>query len=188
MISVMEKPVFETLLAEAAPVRRLEAGAHLFERGDAVERLYLVCEGAVHLCRIGADGGQVILQRAGPGDILAEASVFAGRYHCAAVCETQAGLRSVPMARLRTVLARDPEMAAALLKHMGQALRAARMRAEILSLRTVKARLAAWQEWQGGVLPPRGSWRLLAGELGVSPEALYREMARMKQEGEGDEA
>ena len=67
---------------------------------------------------------------------------------------------------------------------MGRALRQARMRAEILSLKTVAARLSAWAEWQGGVLPARGKWRSLADEPGVSPEALYREMARRRSKGE----
>lgn len=188
MIVIMEKRIFEWLLAGAAAARDLAEGAQLFERGDVVERLFLVCAGEVVLCRVGAQGEQVILQRAGPGDILAEASMFSDRYHCAAVAQTAARVRTVPMARLRRALEQDPAMAAALLRHMGRELRTARMRAEILSLRTVRARLAAWREWQGGALPERGKWRLLADELGVSPEALYRELARVRKKGEGHEA
>ena len=43
----------------------------------------------------------------------------------------------------------------------------------------VSARLDAWLAWHGE-LPPRGDWKQLADQIGVSPEALYREMARRR--------
>jgi hypothetical protein len=39
-------------------------------------------------------------------------------------------------------------------------------------------RLEAWLAWNDGVLPTKGAWKHLAEELGVSPEALYREITR----------
>jgi hypothetical protein len=54
------------------------------------------------------------------------------------------------------------------------------LRAEILSLKTVSARLDAWMDWNGGVLPNKGEWKLVAGEISVSPEALYRELGRRR--------
>lgn len=54
----------------------------------------------------------------------------------------------------------------------------ARFRSELLSLKTVAARLEEWLNWQCGGLPPKGEWKTLAEQLGVSPEALYREIAR----------
>jgi hypothetical protein len=54
------------------------------------------------------------------------------------------------------------------------------MRSEIRTLRTVAERLDAWLGVIG-TLPERGSWTALAAELGVSREALYREMRRRRQ-------
>ena len=55
--------------------------------------------------------------------------------------------------------------------------------AEILSLRTVAERLDARITWRGGEVPPRGTWKTVASELGTSPEALYRELARRRAPG-----
>ena len=55
-----------------------------------------------------------------------------------------------------------------------------RARAEIVSLRTVSARVDAWLALHVGELPARGHWRDLAEEISVAPEALYRELARRR--------
>jgi hypothetical protein len=49
-----------------------------------------------------------------------------------------------------------------------------------LSLKTVAERLEGWLIWRGGGLPPKGAWKDIAAEIGVSPEALYRELAKRR--------
>ena len=53
----------------------------------------------------------------------------------------------------------------------------ARTRAEIRTLRTVAERLEAWQS-MGHIIPEKGQWQDVAVEIGVTREALYRELAR----------
>lgn len=60
---------------------------------------------------------------------------------------------------------------------MSRQLQAARKRAELVSLRTVGERLDAWLAWSVAGMPAKGGWEDVAGEIGVSPEALYREMS-----------
>jgi hypothetical protein len=57
----------------------------------------------------------------------------------------------------------------------------ARLRSEVLSLRTVAERLAAWTAWNGGKIPKKGEWKLVANQIGVSPEALSRELAKNRR-------
>jgi CRP-like cAMP-binding protein len=64
--------------------------------------------------------------------------------------------------------------------HLAHELQRARLHAEILSIRTVAKRLDAWLATRGGDAPHRGEWKTAANEIGVSPEALYREMARRR--------
>jgi len=47
-------------------------------------------------------------------------------------------------------------------------------------LKTVAARLDAWLAFHDNQLPPRGKRVEFAREIGVSPEALYRELARRR--------
>ena len=44
----------------------------------------------------------------------------------------------------------------------------------------VAERLDAWITWHGGGMPPRGTWKTVASELGTSPEALYQELAKRR--------
>ncbi|WP_363318363.1 cyclic nucleotide-binding domain-containing protein [Bosea sp. (in: a-proteobacteria)] len=44
--------------------------------------MHVVKQGRIHLVRPTPHGGELILQCAGPGALLAEASLFATRYHC----------------------------------------------------------------------------------------------------------
>lgn len=57
---------------------------------------------------------------------------------------------------------------------------ATRARAALLRLRGVAARPDAWLALTDAGLPPRGELRGLADEIGVTPEALYRELARRR--------
>jgi CRP-like cAMP-binding protein len=74
----------------------------------------------------------------------------------------------------------DPALAAAWAQHLALEIQRARAHAEILSLKTVAERVDAWITLNDGTLLPKGSWRRVASEIGVSPEALYRELARRR--------
>ncbi len=153
----------------------------LFERDDAVTRLCMVDSGEVHLLRRQENGQTSLMQRAGKGALLAEASVYAPRHHCAAVAARNSSILWLPMASVQQQMQQDSGFARAYGAHLARELRGARMRAEILSLRGVSARLDAWLAWQDGRLPARGRWASLADEIGVSAEALYRELARRRK-------
>jgi CRP-like cAMP-binding protein len=159
--------------------RQLAPGAFLFHMGAPVSSIFIVRSGAVELVRHQADGNALILQRAGPGEVLAEASLFSERYHCDALARSAAVVKAISKRRLRDRFRDDPAFAEAWAVHLGREIQNTRLRSEILSLKTVAARLDAWQEWHGA-LPARGEWHRIAREIGVSPEAFYREMAKRR--------
>lgn len=172
MIEIMSSdfaPLFERL-----PGRELAfaAGAPVFHIGDAVRLVHFVREGTIHLVRHQQDGSILVLQRAGSDSILAEASIYSARYHCDARAETWA----VTHKTLLRQLSESPGLERALASHLAHEVQRARLHAEILSIKTVAARLNAWCAWHGA-LPSKGHWVNIANEIGVSPEALYREMA-----------
>jgi len=180
MISIMSDEFVALLSAMSGRERSLAAGDFLFHRGDAVTSVFVVLGGRIDLLRYQEDGSAIILQRAGPRDFLAEASLFSDRYHCDALAQTQAAVAAVPKEALRDRLRREPEFSEGLASHLAHGIQNARFRSEVLALRTVAARLAAWQGWYGN-LPPKGEWSQLADQIGVSPEALYREMAKRRR-------
>ena len=90
-------------------------------------------------------------------------------------------VHSVPVVDFRARLTADPALAERWAAHLALAVQTARLCAEIRTLRTVAERLDAWLG-EGRSLPAKGAWQDLAAELGVSREALYRELSRRRRD------
>jgi CRP-like cAMP-binding protein len=179
MIVIMLTLMSEVLQAMATRSRTIAAGEHLFHRNDPVSVVFVVVEGRINLLRYSEAGAVIILQRAGAGDILAEASLFSEHYHCDALADIPVSLLCIPKRRFRGRLRSDPDFAEAWARRLGREIQIARLRSELLSLKTVASRLDGWLAWHGEA-PVKGEWKQLAHELGVSPEALYRELAKRR--------
>ena len=182
MIQIMPDTLFDDLLGSDGHDMAVSKGQSLFHVGDEVAALYVVRSGDIHLIRHQADGGTaLILQRAGPGSIVAEASLFSQHYHCDAIAATTACVRALPMRALRDRFGHDQAFAEAWAAHLAHEVQSARFRSEVIAMRTVAARLDAWLQWNHGVIPAKGEWVRIAGQVGVTPEALYRELARRRK-------
>lgn len=180
MIIIMLGSIEPYLKGLRARQQHFEGGRHLFHRGDPVTDMHFVLAGSIHLVRYQGDGSVLILQRAGTGSILAEASLYSGTYHCDAIASGPADTQVYAKASLKKLLAKSSEFSNVWAGHLAKELQSARLRSEILSLRTVAERLDAWAAWNGGSLPRKGEWKLVASQIGVSPEALYRELAKRR--------
>ena len=156
------------------------AATSLFHRGDQVNYLYAVRSGCVHLQRVSEGGATAVMQRANAGALLAESSIFAATYHCDAMVVADARLGRADIAGVRRAIKADPELHEMLTRHLAGEVRRTRERIEILSRKTVAERLDTWLAFNGGALPPRGAWRPIADDIGVSPEAFYRELQRRR--------
>jgi len=166
MISIMLQSIEPYLKGLRARQQHFEGRRYLFHRGDPVADLHVVLAGS-------------ILQRAGPGSILAEASLYSSRYHCDAVALGAADTRVYGKASLKKLLLKSPEFSNVWANYLAHELQTSRLRSEILSLRTVSEKLDAWITWNGG-FPKKGEWKLVANQIGISPEALYREIAKRR--------
>lgn len=179
MIAIMFEDFERHLIGLFRVDHTFETGETLFRAGDAVRVVHFVTGGAIQLVRYQAEGAPLVLQRAVAGHILAEASVYSDCYHCDAQTTAPAMTWSFRKPDLLAALARSAEFAHAWARRLAIDVQKARFQAEVLALKTVSARLSAWIDWNGK-LPPKGDWLGLAAEIGVSPEALYRELAKRR--------
>ena len=193
MIAVRFMSLFERLQPLNPTAREFTSGAHLFRRRDEVSVLHLVVGGEADLVRYRADGRTLVLQRARPDMVLAEASIFSERYHCDCVAVVPTRTLAVARSAVRMLLTVDPGFAEAWALHLAHELQATRLRAEILSLRTVAERLDALSlTHAGGRISGRevhrpgrhlgamaGAFREVARRL-VAGRALQRSRARRR--------
>lgn len=177
MIAIMSD-LISRLASISMSEKTIDAGAFLFLQGDPVHVLHVVRTGTVHLVRHQPNGATAVLQRATEDRILAEASVYSDTYHCDGLAVSPATILLVPVANVKRLLEVDGSFANLWAAYLARELQAARKRAEIMSLKTVKAKLDAWLAWNDGEFPLKGMWKQLADDIGVSREALYREVAK----------
>jgi CRP-like cAMP-binding protein len=160
---------------------RYSAGDAVFRIQDQVQSLHVICEGRVHLVRHQADGSKLILQRADAAAVLAEASLYSPHYHCDAIAETDSLTWAISRTELRSHLQQNSTLSEAWSRHLAHEVQKARLHAEILSLRTVAARVDSWIGWYGS-LPEKGHLATVAQQIGISPEAFYRELAKRRKQ------
>lgn len=180
MIIIMLDAIYDLFDGPCGQTRQLGPGEYLFHRDKKVAALFMVVEGEVRLLRHLEGGGAIIRQRAGPGDIPAEASVFSSRYHCDGIARAGARVRRVAKREFLERFRQDSKLAEVWASHLAREVQNTRFRSEVFSLKTVAARLDAWIEWYGD-MPPKGERVHLAFQIGVSPEALYRELTRRRK-------
>jgi len=174
MIIIMSS--FAAALFQNGREKTIESGRAVFRLGDPVRLIYYIIEGQIDLMRHARSGSVLTLNRTGPGNVLAEASLYSKLYHCDGVASSISTLRTLPVSEFRKKLRDSPDVAEKWTAHLARELQAARVLSEIRSLKTVAERLDAWMA-ESNVLPPKGRIQDTAHILGVSREALYRELS-----------
>lgn len=179
MISIMSDWI-EVLGQMVGPEKPVEASTVLFRQGDEVRFMYLVRAGCVHLVRWGENGSSAVMQRAEAPAALAESSVFSPAYHCDGLAISDSIVARAEVATVRKALDEQPDLLRKLTRHLAREVQRTRSRLELLTRRTVAERLDGWLTLNDGALPMRGQWRSVAEDIGVSPEAFYRELQRRR--------
>jgi len=102
-------------------------------------------------------------------------------YYCDAVALRSSVVLEIPGAAFRQAMGSKPAFAESWSRHLAREVQKSRSRSELLTIKTVAGRVDAWLNLNGGSLPGKGELKVLASEIGVSPEALYREMANRRK-------
>lgn len=174
-------------LAPHAVPRRLAAGETLFRPGGLARHVYFLATGRLRLLRHGRDGEAITIHQAAAGEFFAEASLHAERYHCAAVALQPSEAWALPSPVLKQLLATDAAFALEWAGLLSAQLRQARARLERLSLKSARERVLHLLQTEGRGTAcryrPAGTLKDLAGDLGLTHEALYRTLAALVAEG-----
>lgn len=181
MIKIMSRLIIQHLQEITGTEQVFGRGQFLFHQGDTVIVIHEILDGVAHLVRHQDDGALFVTKKVTAGSILAMPSLFSEVYHCDAIADTSIRTRSVPKHTVRARMLEQPEFAAAWNDCFIGDFHGALRQSEILSLKTVAARLDAWIATHGGELPAKGEWKMIAAEIGTSPEALYRELAKRRK-------
>jgi len=174
-------------LRKLARERPLARGEVLFRKDDVAAGIYEIEQGQVRLFRLDPEGREIVLHVAGPGDLIAEASLFSAVYNCDATAVADARVRFYPKSALLAEFRRDPAAADAFMAMLARELMALRTRLERRNIRSASARvqnyLALNTGADGRTVTLQGTIKDLAAELGLTHEALYRTLNKLESAG-----
>ena len=168
--------------------RKLAAGQMLFNQGEAAIGLYEVVSGQVKQVRTDPEGRDVVVGIAGPGEMIAEGSLFSQTHDCAATALTNAIVRLYRKGSLLAELERNPRVAVAFMAMLVGQILNLRVRLERRSIHSARDRvrhyLAAHVGGKERTVALPSTLKDLAAELGLTHEALYRTLSEMSAKGE----
>jgi CRP-like cAMP-binding protein len=171
----------------AANDRKLKSGETLFRLGNKTTGLYEVIAGRVRLARVNRSGQEIVLHVAGPGETIAEASLFSPHYHCDAIASTDATVRIYPRTAVLAALDSNSKAAQAFTATLARQVMNLRTRIEQRNIRSARERvrnyLALNVDAAGRTVAIAGTLKDLAAELGLTHEALYRTLAALERAG-----
>ncbi|MDP2296043.1 MAG: Crp/Fnr family transcriptional regulator [Pseudolabrys sp.] len=172
----------------AATERRLTAGEALFRLGDRTAGLCEIVAGRVRLARVDRAGHEIVLHVAGPGDTIAEASLFSPHYHCDAIASTDAVVRIYPKQAVLAAFDSDMKAAQAFSATLARQVMGLRTRIEQRNIRSARERVRNYLALNAGAdgrtVTLTGTLKDVAAELGLTHEAFYRTLAALERAGD----
>jgi CRP-like cAMP-binding protein len=167
--------------------RSLARNEVLFRQGDKVTAIYFVEAGRLRLDRRTIDGRSLVLGTTPAGEFFVEAALFSDMFHCDAVATEPSRVRVYPKAAVLDALRNDPSSALSFLKLMARQVIGLRQRLEVMKVRSARERVMLYLDLNAGpdgrTVELRGPLQDIAGELGLTREALYRTLASLERAG-----
>jgi CRP-like cAMP-binding protein len=177
-----------TLLSQPirAGSRSLQKGEYLFHRGSPVERLFVVRSGRCRLERTSYDGNPIALAEFGPGEVVADGSLFHPQYGCDCRATTPATLAVYSTDSVIALLGRKPELTRLWLGSLAGQVMELRTQLELRNVKSAQERIMLYLTLHAdeqGRYRPQVSLKSIAETLGLTPEVLYRTLAELERSG-----
>jgi CRP-like cAMP-binding protein len=181
LISPLKALLPESLQAQCVS-STVKKGTLLFQTGKKPQWMFYVMQGEVTLERHSAQGDPVVLQRTQHG-FVSEASLQSPKYHCDGRVVANSEIIQIPLSALADALNSDSAFAARWIRMLNQEVKRLRLQCERLSMKSVKDRVLhlIHTEGKNSQYQVTTGLKSLAGELGVTHEALYRTLAALEQ-------
>ncbi len=154
-------------------------------QGDKSIGVFFLTAGRLCMQRVTPDGGMVTLHIVRPGETFAEASLFADRYQCDIIAETDATVWLYPKGELTRRLRENPDSLWELAAGLARSLHRLRLRYELKQIRSAPERVLQFLRLrydETGVYHAPGTLKEMATELGLTHETLYRALATLERQ------
>lgn len=177
-------------MMEIAIIGNLPARQILFREGEPADMLHCVLSGYVRVYKLDPDGREADVELYGPGDLIGASVVLdGGRYAAVAQAAEPSLIARFDLKRVRDIASRRPDLALALANALSSQLSRAFASLATDRLHTAPQRVARFLLAHCPANGKAVSYRLpyqkslLAGKLGLAPEALSRAFSMLRSHG-----
>lgn len=177
-------------MMEIAVIGNLPARQMLFREGEPADMLHCVLSGYIRVYKLDPDGREADVELYGPGDLIGASVVLdGGRYAATAQAAEPALIARFDLKRVREIISRRPDLAVALANALSAQLSKAFASLANDRLHTAPQRVARYLLGHCPADGKAASFRLpyqkslLAGRLGLAPEALSRAFSMLRSHG-----
>jgi CRP-like cAMP-binding protein len=189
LLAALERETLAAML-EIATVRTIGSRQMLFREGDPADTMYCVLSGYVRTFHLAPQGREVDLLVHEPGDLVGASACMHGDAYCASAQATDSvKIVQFNLARVRELAARKSDLALALASGLSGQFAGSLSTLADDRLHTAPQRVALYLKKQCPQGAHNVSFRLpyqknlLAGKLGLAPEALSRAFSHLKHYG-----
>lgn len=169
---------FDLLPKTATCLHSVRKGEYLFRYGDPTVGLFVSLDTEIHLSRTGQDGQMILIHRASAGTWFAEASLFSDKYQCDAFAQKDGEVLQISKAAVLSGFG-NANFAATYCRVLSVQVQNMRQLREILAVRSAEERVFAGLVARLHV----GTVVDYAATLSLTPEATYRALRRLVEQG-----
>ncbi len=179
-------------IAASATPRHFDTGQVIYVEGEPAESIYILEAGWVKATRMTCEGREQAMMFLRPVEMFGDIAVFTGTTYPGTVVALEAvDVWIIPAKTILDLIPRHPDLAMAVIRHLGGRVLHYISLVEDLSLRSVEARLANTllrnaEVQDGQLIVPRREWTTfdeMAVRLGTVRDVLSRALKTLDAEG-----
>ncbi|MBD1859339.1 Crp/Fnr family transcriptional regulator [Leptolyngbya boryana CZ1] len=165
----------------------LALGDYLFYQNDPAHSIFALQSGTIRLLHYTNEGQEIDHYRVHAGEIFAEIALFKESYVCTAIVEEPARVARFPKSEFWPALQQDPALSSAFMELLAHRLHQTKIMLEIRGIRSTRERILHYLRYMADsgkeIMQFHRSMRVIAQDLGVSPESLSRTLKQLQKEG-----